>query len=212
MKPADPTMSWQLRWARSLAYAAAITCLTQTMPAAAARIDGLAPEQSTSAYATATVHNARLEVKVDDQTIRVAPWPTFLPQRFTRQKVAGNRTMAPAGPIDRLSFTRMNETQPWLLIGNGARSSTRLLEDWRFQLTDAIWSVSNEVDAYQLGRDKSDAAPAMIKAGHQSWCIYLIESHMPKQPQAGIAREDEAQIMWAAWKIDNPHKRCPAQR
>lgn len=158
------------------------------------------------------VSNTRLEVKVDDHTVSITPWPKFLPQRFGKQEITGSREMAPAGPIDRLSFSRLNETRPWLLVGNGARPSTRLVGEWRLQLSNGLWSVSDGVDIHALGHKKDDAAPVMIRIDRQRWCVYLIEARMPARPQAGIAGEDEPQLMWAAWKIGTYHKHCPAQR
>lgn len=199
-------------WPHRRAYGLTLVCLALAAPAGAARIDGLAPHQPTAAQAvTPVLRDDRLELKLDqERSLTIAPWPAFLPQRFGPQNILGRRDMQLSGARDRLAFTRTEETQPWLLVGNGAGPASRLLGTWRLQLSGRLWSAANGIDQKILGHDQHDAVPALVRADRDRWCVYLLEARMAAAPTA--AAENEARIMWAAWKLEQHQKRCPAQR
>lgn len=197
----------------ALAACVTVVCLNMAAPAVAASIDGLSLEPIAAHAVTPAVNNRRLEINMpENEKLTVSPWPRFLPQHFSRQEIAGTREMAPAGPIDRLSFTRTTETKPWLIIANGARPASPLIGAWRLQLSGLQWSASNGASERVLGQGEDDAVPIMLNVDHRRWCIYLLESRMPAPSHPGIASEEEPQIMWAAWQIGRSKKRCPAQR
>src|SRR5438445_331497 len=175
-------------------------------PAGATRIDGLSALEPVSAVTTAaTVTGDRLDLALSgNRKLSIAPWPRFLPQRLGKQQLDASRQMLPAGPSDQLSFTRIGETQPWFMVGTGARRSAKLVGAWELQLTDRQWSLSDGNKEKMLG---AHDAPAKIAVGRQYWCVYLLEARMP-QAQPGIAMEEEPQIAWAALKLNRRQQHC----
>jgi hypothetical protein len=184
-------------------------------PAAdAVRIDGLGPFEPVSADAVVpAVDDGTMQIGLPDGSrLTVTPWPAFLPQRFGKQAVTGARQMHPAGPTDRLSFSRASEPSPWLVIGNGARRSTRLIENWQLQLAGRRWSVTDGKTRKILESSHDQAKPVMVNVGIDRWCIYLLGAAIPAA-QPNIAMEAEPQIAWAAVRLRSRlQKRCVAQK
>jgi hypothetical protein len=206
-----PAMRIHLHRSLSLLLGTAVFALAIT--ANAARIDGLSAFEPVSAEnVVPAVGDETLQVRLPDgRSLTVTPWPTFLPQRFGKQSVTGTRQMHPAGPIDRLTFSRAAESSPWMAIGNGARRSTRLIENWQLQRSRGRWSVTDGKSTKFLGRAGDPRKPVMINFGADRWCVYLLESTIPAA-QPNIATEAEPQIGWAAIRLSRLQSRCSAQK
>lgn len=189
-----------------------VACALVT-PAHAARIDGLSPFEPMSAEeASLAVVNGAMHIDFPEgRKLTITPWPTFLPQRFGKQAVAGTRHMHPAGPSDRLTFKRAAQASPWMAIGSGARQSTSLIDQWQLQLSRGRWSVSDGKTRKFFGIEGAPPKPAMISIGADSWCIYLLESTMPAQ-QPQIAMEAEPNIGWAAIRLSRLQRKCSIQK
>jgi hypothetical protein len=179
-----------------------VSVLAMAIPAAAQplRIDGVGPLAPLSlAGVTPAVTGQRLEIRAGDGAqLSVQPWPAFLPQRFMPQTVQAERRALPAGPSDRLSFTRPAARQPWLVIGSGSRSATPLVGDWRLGRDGQSWEIVGDGAArrWQPGQ-----ALRVIIAG-QRWCLYLLDAGGAMQ-RRGIADESEAQASWAALRTEH---------
>jgi len=177
-------------------------------PAAQAlRIDGLnplEPQLAVDVMPTVTAH--RMEIRLRDRLLSVAPWPSFLPQRFGRQKIEASRRLLPAGPSDRLSFTRPAERRPWLIVGQGARDGTVLAGAWRLQRAGDGWAIAEggNVQAWHA------AAPLSVPVDGARWCLYLLDADQPTL-QKGVAAEREPQAAWAAQRLD-ANRACAPMR
>jgi hypothetical protein len=170
------------------------------------RIDGIGALEPLSAVdVTPQVVAHRLEIRLqDDRLLSVAPWPAFLPQRFTAQKLEASRKVFPTGPADRVAFIRSPARQPWLVVGNGARDGAALVGAWKLQRSDDDWAVSD-------GRHHETwrvAMPLSVAAGHDRWCLYLLDAGTLRR-QPGIASEGEPRVAWAAQRLD-ARGRCAA--
>jgi hypothetical protein len=160
------------------------------------KIDGLnafapvASETTTPAIADGVLRMAL----PGDRQLRVAPWPSALPQRLGRQTVSGARELHPAGPSDRLSFTRPAQKRPWLIVATGARPASAVIGQWKLEFVDGRWQMA---DGTRHKRWPSDGAPLSMNADGARWCVYLLDGQRP-QTQAGIATEGEPQAAWAA--------------
>ena len=176
----------------------------------AASIGGLNMSQPLQAEnATPAVVNGTLEMKLsDDRTITVAPWAAHLPQQFGPQKISGSRRMNMAGPIDELSLTQLPDARPWLLIGSGTRAGTSLVGNWKLQLAGQQWSVSNGTGKKLLGSSGQAAKAVLIQDHGDRWCLTLMESRLPRAPQAGGATEGEARAMWVAHRLKRGRTQC----
>jgi hypothetical protein len=175
----------------------------------AARIDGLSPLQPVSVenVVPAVTDNTMHIGSPDTHALLISPWPKSLPQRFGKQTVTGTRQLHPAGPIDRIAFSRNAEPSPWLYIGNGARRSSTLFDEWQLQLTRRGWAITDGYTKKVLGKEALDAKPAMVSMGADRWCIYLLDSTVP-DGQANLAKEAEPQIGWAAVRLHQLQKKC----
>ena len=201
-------MAAQLRQVlASCLLAAGILCAGY---AQALRIDGLKPMGALAAApASAVVRDGRLELRLaDGATLGIGDWPAFLPQRFGPQQVDASRRLHPAGPTDRLSLTRVGESQPWLIVGSGVRRGANLVGAWQLRLTGRLWSISDGVTEKALGIDAQQAAPVQIAVERQYWCLYLLQARLP-QARPGLAMEDEPQISWVGLRLDDDRKHCP---
>lgn len=160
---------------------------------------------------SATTHQQTLQIYLPHgQRIKVAPWPDFLPQSFAAQNFEGERQILPAGPADRLSFTRPTESRPWLLIGSHSQRGTHVTGDWHLQLIDGTWHVTDALKKKPLKQTKRHASPTGITAGAERWQVYLLDTIKDTQ-RNGIAGEQEARISWVAVRKTiesktNPHK------
>lgn len=179
----------------------------------AARIDGLNPlEPVTADGVVPVVDEGTMQINLPDgRRLTIAPWPEFLPKRFGKQAVSGTRLIQPAGPIDRLSFSRVPEPSPWLVIGNGARRSTLVIDNWQLQLSGRRWLVNDGRTKKNLQSKTRQAMPAMVNVGPDRWCIYLLESAIPAG-KPNIATEAEPQIGWAAIRLSPLQRKCTAQK
>ena len=172
-------------------------------------IDGLGPLAPIAATGiTPVVKDKRLEFyPPHQQGISIDGWPAFLPQEFAPQKVEASRQLRPSGPADRISFTRMSEERPWLVVGTGATKASELIEGWRLQLEGENWSASNGEQEKPLRKANKPARPAILAHGQERWCVYLLSEEVP-QPQPGIATESEARITWAAVRLSSGKRHC----
>jgi hypothetical protein len=179
----------------------------------AIEIEGLTPfEPVTAGKVTPAVADETLQLRLaDGRMLTVAPWPAFLPQRFGKQSLSGNRHMHPAGPADRLALTRSEETQPWLVLANGARRSTGVVENWQLRLSGKRWLVANGRARKVLGNAERNASPVMINAEADRWCLYLLDSDTPAG-KPNLATEAEPQIAWAAIRLHRLQTKCPAKK
>jgi hypothetical protein len=203
-------MAGRLRQVIALSVLAAGLCAGG---AQALQIEGLNPlEPLSAALAGAAAHDGQLELKLaDGRTLGVGDWPAFLPQRFGPQQVDASRRLRPAGPSDQLSFSRAGESGPWLIVGSGARRGATLVGAWQLQLNGHLWSISDGATEKALGVDPRQAAPVQVMVENQRWCLYLLQTQLPKT-RAGVVAEDEPQISWAGWRLEGNRKRCPAAR
>lgn len=204
-------MSVYLHRSMSLLIGTAAFALATT--AGAARIDGMNPfEPLLAKDVVPAVADQTLRIQLPGGgNLTVAPWPKFLPQRFGKQSVTATRQLHPAGPIDRLSFSRAAESSPWMIIGNGARRSTALVENWQLQLSRGRWTLSDGSARKLLGKEGDRPKPAMVNVGTDRWCVYLLESSIPVQ-QPNIATEAESQIGWAAVRLSPLQSKCIEQK
>lgn len=172
-------------------------------------IDGVKPLEPTSAdRVTPTVSGKRLEARVSEgAAITIEGWPAFLPQQFAPQKVDASRMLRPSGPSDRVAFTRMEESRPWLLVGTGAIPSTELVEGWRLQFDGLNWSLSDGKEEKHLRTTNKPARPTIVPHGQERWCVYLLSADVPKT-QPGVAVEGEVRAAWAAVRLSSGKGRC----
>ncbi len=193
---------------RQLAAGLLAGMLTMAIPAAAEplRIEGLGPLAAPLLNGvTPTVAEQRLEIRGDDgMLLSVRPWPAFLPQRFTPQTVSAHRVPLPAGPSDRIIFSRHPGRQPWLVIGSGSRSGTPLVGNWQLRYDRQQWQIGdgNRVVIWETGR------PLSVTVGGRRWCLYLLSGSEAK-PRAGMADESEAQASWVAWRVRDCARQAP---
>lgn len=167
-------------------------------------IDGLDPTGPVRAEGmTPVASEKRLEILLPGQdAIRIESWPAFLPQQFAPQKLEATRMVHPSGPLDRVSFTRMEESRPWLLVGTGAIPSTELIEGWRLQFDGLEWALSNGKDKKHLRAANKPARPAIVPHGAERWCVYLLSADVPKA-ESGVAMEAEPRAAWAAVRLSS---------
>lgn len=172
-------------------------------------IDGLGAVP-VSVGATPQVRDGRLEVPLAEQgALGIAPWPAYLPQRFDAQQVSASRQLHPAGPIDKVVFTREGDNAPWLEVTHGARAGSELVGGWRLLRSRYGWSAAKGSALYRMGNG-SQSAPASVPVGRERWCIYLMESRVPQaQGRQALATEEEAQADWVAVRLEGRRTRCP---
>lgn len=192
-----------------------LTACTAAMatPAGAVRIEGMGATPL-AAVVRPVVRDGRLEVRFSEQSLlTIAPWPAYLPQRFGTQQVSASRQPHPAGPVDRITFTRTGESRPWLLFGRGVRRSLAIVGDWRLQLSGKEWVASNGDKEYRLGNGLTPAVPVGVAIGRERWCIYLLESRVPQDASQDkhIVTEAEPQADWAAVRLPRGQSRCMAR-
>ncbi|HJV73465.1 MAG TPA: hypothetical protein VJ654_04535 [Noviherbaspirillum sp.] len=179
-------------------------------PAGAVRIEGMSATPSV-AVVRPVVHDGGLEVRFSEHSIlTIAPWPAYLPQRFGVQQISASRQPHPAGPVDRISFTRTGESKPWLLVGRGARRSLAIVDDWKLQLSGKEWMLSNGSKEYRLGNGMPPSVPVRVLVGRERWCIHLLESRVPHDAsqEQHIVAEEEPQADWAAVRLQRGQSRC----
>lgn len=202
-----------LRLQRYLPLAIGLAACVMVTAADAARIDGLNPfGPVTAERVIPAVEHGTMQIGwPDGRKLTITPWPKFLPQRFGPQAVTGTRQMHPAGPIDRLSFSRAFESSPWLVLGSGARRSTKTVGSWQLQLSGRHWIVTDGKTKKRLEIRDHQARPAMVDVGTERWCIYLLSSTLPI-PKPDIATETEPQIEWAAIRLSPLQRKCSAPK
>jgi hypothetical protein len=198
---------------RSISLLAGTAAFALATAAGAARIDGMNPFEPVLAKdVVPTVTDQTLQIQLPGGgSLTVTPWPKFLPQRFGTQSVTATRQLHPAGPIDRLSFSWATESSPWMIIGNGARRSTTLVENWQLQRSRGSWTLTDGSTRKLLGKEGDPPKPVMINVGTDRWCVYLLESSIPVQ-QPNTATEAESQIGWAAVRLSPLQSKCLAQK
>lgn len=176
----------------------------------AMRIDGIPPMAPVSVHAVVPVaHDGKLQIPLPEgRQLSITPWPAFLPQRFDEQNVTANRQLLPAGPSDRVAFSRGSESQAWLILGSGSRQGTRLLGDWQLQLADSRWQISDGASKKIFASEGKSIRSVGVMLGRECWSIYLLESKTPER-QAGLASEQEPQIAWAAMRASDKQRQCP---
>ncbi len=175
-------------------------------PAQALQIVGLSTvEPLVADRVRPVVANGVLRMDVaPEQTITVAPWPAYLPQRFSPQSVMATRRVHPAGPIDRISLRRGADRPVWLEIGAGVQPSATVIGPWHLHRSSRGWSVVHGKRHIVLSAN----APASLRVGQARWCVYLLEAAVPRS-QPGLAPEQEARAAWAAVRLDARQKACP---
>lgn len=200
-------MKLHLRRCASLIFG--IAALSLAPAAGAARIEGLGAFEPVSAEAVEpAIVDGTMQIGLPDgRMLAITPWPKFLPQQFGKQTVTGVRQMHPAGPIDRLSLSRADESQPWLTIGSGARQSAKIVGNWQLRLSGRHWSIADGKTKKSLGSPDRNASPVIVNASGERWCVYLLDSAIPRA-QPHLATEAEPQISWAAIRLHRLQKRC----
>ncbi|GIZ53724.1 hypothetical protein [Noviherbaspirillum aridicola] len=200
------------RHLKRLCIAAALTLAGIQPTAAQLRIAGLLPfEQGASGEATPVVDGGTLQIPLADRSLRISPWPAFLPQEFKPQQVEARRQPAPAGPSDRISMRHAGSRASWLEIAAGARASTAVVGGWTLRHTSRGWWLAQGTRLHFLGQDAAHARAVMVPAGMERWCVHLLDSSVPAE-RPGAATEGEAQAAWVAVRT-SPRQRCgfPAQ-
>lgn len=163
----------------------------------ALRIEGIGPAVSAAFTARPMVRAGRLEMRLPDGgRLTIAPWPAYLPQRFGMQRIAASRQLHPAGPVDRISFTRVGESTSWLEIARAAHRSAGIVGDWKLQLGEKGWLATDGSSEHLL----TSESPATVKIGRKRWCIFLLESRIP-QDDPHVATEQEPQADWVAVRL-----------
>lgn len=167
-------------------------------------IEGLDPLGPVTADAvTPVVSEKKLEVSVQGRdAIRIESWPAFLPQKFMPQKLEATRMLRPSGPADRVAFTRLEESRPWLLVGTGAIPSAELIEGWRLKFDGLEWTLSNGKEEKPLRAANKPARPTIVAFGKERWCVYLLSADVPKSAP-GTAMEGEPRAAWAAVRLSS---------
>lgn len=192
----------------TLRLACLLACsLFMAGPALALQITGLSAVEPLAANEVRpTVKDGALRIELTpQQTVTVAPWPAYLPQRFGPQSIAATRQPHPAGPIDRISLRERADRPAWLEIGAGAPPSSAVIGPWRLQKPARGWSVAHGGQRIPLRAN----APSAVRAGDARWCVYLLDEAVP-QPRPGLATEQEARASWAAVRLGARQRRCPA--
>lgn len=179
--------------------------------AGAVRIEGIDTTTPSATAVRPVVRDGRLEVRFYEQSsLTIAPWPAYLPQRFGMQHVSASRQPHPAGPVDRISFTRSGESRPWLLVGRGGRRSLAIVGEWKLQLSGKEWVARNGSKEYRMENNLLSAVPAGVSVGRERWCLYLLESRVPPEASQDqpIVAEEEPQADWAAVRLQRGQSRC----
>lgn len=186
------------RHLKMLCGAAALALGMHGAQAAELRIGGLLPfEQGAQGQATPVVNGGTLEIPLPERSLRISPWPAFLPQEFGPQAVQAQRQPGPSGPSDRISMRAAEGGGPWLELAAGARQSTTVVGGWKLQHTWRGWWLAQGTKLHFLGRDGEHARAVQVPAGLERWCVYLLDSSVPAQ-RPGAATEGEPQAAWAA--------------
>jgi hypothetical protein len=176
----------------------AVAALAATPSGSAFSIEGLQPLMPLALdNVTATVQQKKLEVRYPEGYLSIHPWPEFLPQQLSDQKIRAERQPWPAGPSDRVSFTRRTEQHPWLIIGSQSRSAALVVGDWNLQRIDANWYVTNGKQTILLAEKNENRAPIHIVACGERWRVYPLASKREKASSAAVT-EREPRISWVA--------------
>ena len=184
-----------------------IVSIVLAIPVSAVGITGLAPGLPFQAdNAIVLFDNNQLVIPANNNhnAIKITPWPDFLPQRFARQHITGNRRISPAGPSDQLTLTQSGSKSPWLMLAAGATPASPTIGEWRLQLNGTTWSV-------QLPEQTTitlSTRPSLIPYQQQRWCLSILDSTLPAPAAAGVAMETEARLMWVAVRLSNRQKHC----
>jgi hypothetical protein len=182
----------------------AIGSLILPMHASALRIEGMPLEALSVRNVEVKVEAGKLQVSLPDgRHVSVGPWPAFLPQQFGRQTARIERQVLPAGPSDRIALARASEMRDWLVVGNGSRRAATVVGNWKLQFSNGDWYVVDGTRTKKLGT----ARPTQLAVGSERWCVYLLESR-PFKAQPGLAIEREAQLAWAAVRMQAQQKQC----
>ncbi|MGZ2749685.1 hypothetical protein [Burkholderia stagnalis] len=179
--------------------AAVAVLLGLSMPVLAEplRIDGLSPPHAAGAAAEVLVPRfelnakAGLKFRLDDQQIRISPWPAQLPRHLGAQYVAAWAVMHPAGPMRIVTFRTARDDTAWLrLTANGGQRSQLL--------PDHVVGKINDDFVYLLEHDEPRRVdvnrPVTLTddARHQCWQFVLLNTSVPKGAQV----ETEPRADW----------------
>ncbi len=151
--------------------------------------------------ALAVAFHQRLEVRHADGVLRIQPWPDFLPPRFSAQKVVAERSLWPAGPSDRVTFTRQGEAQPWLIAGSRSRTETTVTGAWRLRYDETGWVVTDSRQTAVLSSSAAQPQAVRLDACGGTWDVYLLNG-AGQSPPGSMAGDQEARVSWVAVRQD----------
>ena len=141
----------------------------------------------------------------DGETVRVQPWPADLPQQFAAQRASGEILLKPAGPLARLTLTRADETQPWLVMAHGTRPNGMLMGGWRLALVQQRW--------FAVQGERRVPLQATLRAGRArltvegaTWCFHLQDARVPAA--GSQARDQEPQLDWVMLRLASCQHSC----
>lgn len=175
-----------------------LTALAGTPLANALSIEGLPPlAPLTLREVSASVVQQKLEIAYPGGSLRIHPWPEFLPAQMTGQVLQAERQLWPAGPSDQASFAHAGERLPWLILGSQSRPTTRVIGNWHLQRSDGNWYLANGMQQMLLADKPGTSLPVRISACDTYWDVYLLDAN--QQKTSGTASiEREPRISWAA--------------
>lgn len=166
----------------------------------AASIEGLDAFQPMSAPASAVVEKEILKIQLQDaRVLKISPWPTYLPQRFSRQHIAAGRQLHPAGPTDSIEFRRKESAQPWLRVITGTRISHNVVGDWTLDRIDGAWTLRNGAIVQALKAGGKGAR--VVRVNGERWCVFLMDADNAVRKDASVAHEQEPQVSLALVRV-----------
>ena len=142
----------------------------------------------------------------DGETVRVQPWPPYLPQRFGPQRASGELQILPAGPLSRLELTLTDEQQPWLVMAHGSRPRGALYGGWRLLLEQGKWLAQQGERRVPLNAARGKLPRLTVEGA--DWCFYLLDARVPGSPKAAQEREQEPQLDWVMQRQESCHSSC----
>ncbi|KVF25221.1 hypothetical protein WJ07_12375 [Burkholderia vietnamiensis] len=120
------------------AVLAVLLGLAMPVLAESLQIDGLSPSGAAGSQGSAAevlVPRFRLNAKavlafsLNDQRVRISPWPAQLPDYLGAQYVAARTVVHPAGPMWIVTFRRAQDAEVWLQLTAGGGQRSQLLPE-----------------------------------------------------------------------------------
>lgn len=177
------------------------------------QIDGLSPPGAASAAgspdsaAEVLVPRFQLNAKavlafrLNDQRVRISPWPAQLPGYLGAQYVAARTVVHPAGPMRIVTFRRAQDADAWLRLTTGGGQRIPLLPD-------RIVGRINDGFVYLLDRneprrvDVNQPVTLTDDAHRECWQFVVLNTSVPKKSQV----DAEPRADWYMRRIACPQE------